>query len=298
MMAVSFYRRILFGLGITLFLFIPLNGQQRHTQSLSEIYFIDLGVVINPSNGDVVYNRQIENTSTEVDIRIKQVKSGTLNTTASQELFDSIERINFRLINLESSFNNEVMVLTSENIKLQQTLADALMPALEKPATPEIKTKPVDLLALENIDIKETPLVKSIEILMLEQSNKFDEDLYMTGMYAYQCGNFATALHCFDDLNLQSASLEKIENVLYWKADAYLQMHDYEQALISLDELLSYKKSDMADDALVKKGLLYKDLGDMDLAINTFKKVVIGHPESEYSRLATLEIKRGELAIQ
>ena len=54
----------------------------------------------------------------------------------------------------------------------------------------------------------------------------------------------------------------------------------------------------MADDALVKKGLLYKDQGDLGLALNSFKKVVVGHPESEYSRLATLEIKRGELALQ
>ncbi len=120
----------------------------------------------------------------------------------------------------------------------------------------------------------------------------------MAGMYAYQCGNLATALHCFNDLNLQSADLDKIENVLYWKADAYLQMHDYERALTVLDELLSYKKSDMADDALVKKGLLYKDQGNLGLALNSFKKVVVGHPESEYLRLATLEIKRGELALQ
>jgi tetratricopeptide (TPR) repeat protein len=120
----------------------------------------------------------------------------------------------------------------------------------------------------------------------------------MTGMYAYQCGNFATALHCFDNLNLQSAEIEKVENILYWTADIYLQIRDYDNALTTLDKLLKYKKSDMIDDALVKKGLMYKKLGSIDLAMNTFKKVVVGHPESEYSRLAALEIKRGEMSFQ
>ena len=42
----------------------------------------------------------------------------------------------------------------------------------------------------------------------------------------------------------------------------------------------------------------FKELGDMNLALNTFKKVVVGHPESEYLRLAALEIKRGEITLQ
>jgi tetratricopeptide (TPR) repeat protein len=298
MTAVSFYRRVLFGLGITFFLTIPISGQQHPSSSLSEIYLLDLGVVIEPSSGDVVYNRHIESPSKEVNIRVKQVKSGTLNTIANQELLTAIDRINTRLMNLETSFHNEVMVLVSENIKLQQILTDLSIPALEKPDLPEINMTLIDPQILENIEIKELPIVKSIVLVLPEQPNRFDMDLYMAGMYAYQCGNLATALHCFDDLNLQSADLDKIENVLYWKADAYLQMHDYERALTVLDELLSYKKSDMVDDALVKKGLLYKDQGDLGLALNSFKKVVVGHPESEYLRLATLEIKRGELVLQ
>ena len=116
-------------------------------------------------------------------------------------------------------------------------------------------------------------------------------------MYAYQCGDFSIALKCFDTLDLKIADMKTIENVLYWTADAYLHIYDYDQALTTLDKLLEYPKSDMVDDALVKKDLLYKELGNMNLAMNSFKKVVVGHPNSEYSRLAALEIKRGELAL-
>ena len=148
---------------------------------------------------------------------------------------------------------------------------------------------------IANLD--DLPIVQSIVILPI-QPNEFDEDLYRAGMYAYQCGNLSTALNCFSDLDLGQATVAQAENVLYWTADSYLQMHEFEKALATLDQLLNQKQSDMVDDALVKKGLLYKEMGDMDLAVNTFKKVVVGHPDSEYTRLATLEIKRREMAHQ
>ena len=297
MIAVSLYRRGLLILGITILLVFPLNGQQQTTSTLSEIFLLDLGLVIEPSTGEESYNRRVESPSKEVNIRIKQIKSGTVYSVATQELLTAIERINTRISALEKSFHSELIALKYENQELQQLLASA-RPVLEKPNLPYISFTTVEPQIIDNAHPVDLPVVKSIVVIPPDPYYGFDNKKYLKGMYAYQCENFSKALKCFDNLDLKTADMKTIENVLYWTADAYLHVHDYDQALATLDELLEYPKSDMADDALVKKGLLYKELGNMDLAMNSFKKVVVGHPDSEYSRLAALEIKRGELALQ
>ena len=46
------------------------------------------------------------------------------------------------------------------------------------------------------------------------------------------------------------------------------------------------------DDALIKKGLLHRKLGDENLALAAFNDVVLEHPNSEYLRLAQMELKK------
>ncbi len=297
MAAESFYRRVFFIFGITSFLVFPIKGQ-HHIAHPPEVFLLDLGIIIEPSTGNESYSRLITKPSNEVKIRIKHIKSGTADHFANQKLLTAIERINSRIVNLETSLQSELIALKSENIKLKGLLASAI-PVLEKPERPNVSISMDEPQSMDNLTFVELPVVKSIALVQPDPFiEKFNDNIYMMGMYAYQCGNFATALNCFNDLNLQSAKTEKAENILYWTADIYLQLRDYDNALTVLDKLLEYKKSEMTDDALVKKGLMYKELGSIDLAMNTFKKVVVGHPDSEYYRLASLEIKRGEMTFQ
>ena len=86
MSAESFYRRVLFILGIIFFLIIPINGQQQSSR-LSDVFLLDLGIVIEPTAGNESYSRLIESPSNEVAIRIKQVKSGAfLESLEGKEL--------------------------------------------------------------------------------------------------------------------------------------------------------------------------------------------------------------------
>jgi len=296
MTAVSLYRRGLLILGITILLVFPLNGQQQTTSSLSEIFLLDLGIVIEPSTGEESYDRRVGNPSKEVNFRIKQITSGKEYDVATQKLLTAIERINTRITALEKLFHSELIALKYENKELQQLLA-VTRPVLEKPDLPYISLTPVEPQIIDDEHLVDLPALKSIDVIPPDPYDSFDNKKYIRGMYAYQCGDFSIALKCFDTLDLKIADMKTIENVLYWTADAYLHIYDYDQALTTLDKLLEYPKSDMVDDALVKKALLYKELGNMNLAMNSFKKVVVGHPNSEYSRLAALEIKRGELAL-
>jgi len=46
---------------------------------------------------------------------------------------------------------------------------------------------------------------------------------------------------------------------------------------------------------LIQKGLLYRKTGQENLALETFSMVVNQFPESDYLRLAQLELKKAEL---
>jgi len=293
--AVFLIRQSILRFGLFVSTIIPLSGQEN--SPLNTGLLMDLGIVIESSTGNETYSRTIPNTSTEKSLAVQRLLSGDITSFINKDLLVSIDKINARLSDLETSFNSEVMALRSENTELKTMLASISTSKMVRPATPYTFMEENQPSDIHDLEIEDLPVFAGVEILPLK-SKLFDETLYRSGMYAYQCGNLATALSCFADISLDNASVAQAENILYWTADAFLQMHEYEKALATLDRLLNYASSNMAADALVKKGLLYKDLGDIDLAMNTFKKVVVGHPESEYTRLATLEIKRGEIKHQ
>ena len=58
--------------GLTLLMFIGwLSAQET---PLSEIFFLDLGIVIEPTNGSETYSRIINKPSKEVSFKIKKVE--------------------------------------------------------------------------------------------------------------------------------------------------------------------------------------------------------------------------------
>lgn len=270
---------------------------QRQTSSLSEIFLLDLGIVIEPETGSETYSRLIETPSREVNFRIKKVHSGSVYMAASDELLSAIERINVRISDMETSFKNELMALRAENKELKTVLTN-YQSINNEPKKPIIVAAPALPSPENDILIDPLPEVASIHIEPLSPDKSFNQRTYMAGVFAYQREDFASALKYFAKLHLELASLETIDNVMYWTADAYQQIHNDQKALEILDKLIENQNSYRLDDALVKKGLLYKKIGQLDLAMQAFSRVVKEYPNSEYTRLASLELKRVEMALQ
>ena len=105
------------------------------------------------------------------------------------------------------------------------------------------------------------------------------------------------ALTYFTSVNINLAPEKTAENIMYWMADAYQQSADYETALSLLNQITETGKRRI-DDALVQKGLLHRKMGQEDLAIAAFQDVVSLYPESEYLRLAQMELKKSDGMIQ
>ena len=273
--------------GLTILTIIGLLPAQE-TTPLSEIFFLDLGIVIEPSKGSETYSRLVQQPSQEVSFKIKKVESGSIYMASSKELLSTLNRINTRIERLESSFQTEMTALKQENVKLRHTLAEIQQ-------SPKNINRPKDIV-LEEPTRETEPLNEIVENLPLTKSTAkpvavFNHSTYMTGVFAYQREDYHVALNKFSELHLDDAPKKTAENILYWMADAYQQTGQYDKSLSLLNTITATGVLRI-DDALVQKGLLHRKMGDENLAMIAFSDVVSQHPNSEYLRLAQLELKK------
>ena len=273
----------------------------QSTASISEVFFLDLGIVIEPSVGNESYNRIVESPTEEIAFQIKKAQSGSVYMAASSEMLASLDRINDRITLLEKSFEQKISGLQDENKILKDMMMDINIGHTAVTMSPEqsMAENPVELLTESNEDLKpvdlesKTPLVsETVELPVIPSFNQQD---YMAGVFAYQREDFPMALDYFSNLVLDKSTKDIINNVLYWMADSYQQIGDFNNALISLEKILIDPDSEHLDDALIKKGLLHRKLGQTEESLIVFNQLVNNFPRSEYAKLARMEIKRAEI---
>jgi len=264
---------------ISLLFVVSANSQET---PLSEIFFLDLGIVIEPEKGNELYSRLVSKPSEEVTFKIKKVESGSVFMSSSKELLATLDRINDRIANLEQSFQSELGYLRDENKSLRESLASIA------------SSNNNQLQPIVSID---SPIKNFIVQKEIKPAPQFDKSAYMSGVFAYQKEDYKMALTYFTSVNINLAPEKTAENILYWMADAYQQSADYETALSILNQITETGKRRI-DDALVQKGLLHRKMGREKLAIAAFNDVVSLYPESEYIRLAQMELKKSDGMIQ
>ena len=250
---------------------------------LSEIFFLDLGIAIEPAKGSEAYSRLVDKPSKEVSFKIKQVESGSIYMATNTELLSTLNRINNRIEKLESSFKTEMNVMRQENVELKQAL---LSLQISKSSEFFVSTPTEEASPSLNVSAKDPPTVKP----GTKQRTNFDQSIYMSGVFAYQREDYKTAIQKFSKLKLSAAPQKTAENILYWLADAYQKDGQYDEALSLLNQITT-SGTLRIDDALINKGLLYRKMGNENLALLAFGNVVSHYPNSEYLRLAQMELK-------
>ena len=263
---------------IPIFLIGLLNAQES---DLSEIFFLDLGIVIEPAKGSEIYSRLVDKPSKEVSFKIKKVESGSVYMASSNELLTSLDRINDRIKNLESSLHSEINELRNENKQLRQDLSD-------------IKESKTQTMAIAQQPEEDSVVMGFGEIKEVSKETvTFDHSAYMSGVFAYQREDYKIALKKFSSLALKDAPEKTADNILYWMADSYQQDKQYIKALELLNQITS-NGGLRIDDALIQKGLLHRKMGNETQALTAFTNVVSNYPKSEYLRLAQLELKKSD----
>ena len=271
--------------GFTILTLIGLLSAQG--PPLSEIFFLDLGIVIEPAKGSEAYSRLVDKPSKEVSFKIKQVESGSIYMATNTEFLSTLDRINNRIERLESSFKTEINVMRQKNVGLQQALL-----SLQISKSPEFfdSTPTEEASSLLNVAVKDPAIVKPV---VTNQRSNFDQSIYMSGVFAYQREDYKTTIQKFSKLKLSAAPQKTAENILYWLADAYQQDGQYDEALSLLNQITT-SGTLRIDDALIHKGLLYRKMGNENLALLAFGDVVSQYPNSEYLRLAKMELKKSD----
>lgn len=271
--------------GFTILTLIGLLSAQG--PPLSEIFFLDLGIVIEPAKGSEAYSRLVDKPSKEVSFKIKQVESGSIYMATNTEFLSTLDRINNRIERLESSFKTEINVMRQKNVGLQQALL-----SLQISKSPEFfdSTPTEEASSLLNVAVNNPAIVKPV---VTNQRSNFDQSIYMSGVFAYQREDYKTTIQKFSKLELSAAPPKTAENILYWLADAYQQDGQYDEALSLLNQITA-SGTLRIDDALIHKGLLYRKMGNENLALLAFGDVVSQYPNSEYLRLAKMELKKSD----
>ena len=284
--------------------FLSIITAQSST-SISEVFFLDLGIVIEPSIGNESYNRVVEAPTEEIAFQIKKAASGSVYMAALSEMLASLDRINDRITLLEKSFQQKIGGLQEENQNLRDMIMDINTgtPVVHVDPGSSISENPVELSTASEEDARpvntelKTPFVfETVELPAgIPAIPSFSQQDYMAGVFAYQREDFQMAIDYFSNLVLDKSKKDIVNNVLYWMADSYQQLGDFNNAIIALEKILKDPDSDHVDDALIKKGLLHRKLGQAEESLIVFNQLVNNFPRSEYTKLARMEIKRAEI---
>ena len=89
--------------------------------SSADVFFLDMGIAIEPKNGSEKINRQLINPSSGINnkkvVRNKETRSIYMATTS--EMFSSLDKINDHVSAIEKSFASKLKNLEIEGIILQ-----------------------------------------------------------------------------------------------------------------------------------------------------------------------------------
>ena len=122
-------------------------------------------------------------------------------------------------------------------------------------------------------------------------------NLYNAAHEDYLRGNFDLAIQGFSEYAKRYPSTDLADNALYWIGECNYSKKQFKEAIEAFTRLLnSYKTSDKAAAALLKKGLAYLELGDRASAVINLQYVLYEHPGTKEAELARSRL--GSLGVK
>jgi len=121
--------------------------------------------------------------------------------------------------------------------------------------------------------------------------------LYNSAYEDYLRGNFDLAIQGFSEYTKRYPTTDLAANAAYWIGECYYSKKQYKEAIDAFTGMLNtYKASDKAGAALLKKGFAYLELGDRSQGVINLQYVIYEHPGSKEAdlartRLAALGVK-------
>ena len=268
----------------------------------SDIYFLDMGVVIEQKNGGGQKARLIKPNLNVNDKNMVSTKTnGSIYMATTSEVFSSLDKVSSHVSDLEKSFNTKVEVLERENSRLRNQVVNLKQKLnsqfIHLDYKEILKIKPVteELNLIENNDTdsgiskEDSPLDKMIDLSANQIG--FDESRYAFGVISYNKEDYGQCIEYLKELSLLEINERTSGNILLMLADSFEQVGRYKQAIKHLEKLSELDSEKYSDLALLKQGIIFRNLGMSNRAYGIFKSLVKKYPESKYVIFAQEEIK-------
>ena len=267
----------------------------------SDIYFLDMGIAIEPKNSGEKTARLIKPNLNVGNKNMVSTKSnGAIYMATTSEVFSSLDKVSSHVSDLEKSFNTKIGVLERENSRLRNQVVNLKQKlnsqyiSLDQKEILNIKpvTNELDLIGNKNIDLnmikEDGPLDKTIN-LSFDQIG-FDESRYASGVISYNKENYGQCIEYLKELSLLEINERTSGNILLMLADSFEQVGRYKQAINHLEKLSKLDSKKYSDLVLLRQGIIFRNIGMSSRAHGMFKTLVENYPKSEYSALAQEEI--------
>ena len=267
----------------------------------SDIYFLDMGVAIEPKNDGEKTTRLAKPNLIVGHKNMESTKSnGAIYMATTSEVFSSLDKVSSHVSDLEKSFNTKMEVLERENSMLRNQIVNlkkklnSQFISLDQKEILNIKpvTNELDLIGIKNIDLnmsrEDGPLDKTTNVT-IDQIG-FDESKYASGVISYNKENYGQCIEYLKKLSLLEINERTSGNILLMLADSYEHLGRYKQAIKHLEKLSKLNSEKYSDLVLLRQGIIFRNIGMSSRAYGIFKTLVENYPESEYAILAQEEI--------
>tara|TARA_S200000501_G_C20792188_1_gene730041 strand:- start:464 stop:1150 length:687 start_codon:yes stop_codon:yes gene_type:complete len=109
------------------------------------------------------------------------------------------------------------------------------------------------------------------------------------GLNSYQLGKYKDAIKYLNTINNSEINKIDKDKIDYLKANAYFNLGEYKKSEKILSSILSNERNSLSDDALLLKGMILKQLGKKQEALNVFIELASDYPNSEYYESAQIQ---------
>jgi len=109
---------------------------------------------------------------------------------------------------------------------------------------------------------------------------------YQNAYSEYSKKKYQKAISLFTDIIESNPEGDLSDNAQYWIGESYYGLKNYTRAIVEFEKVFTFKESNKDDDAQLKLGLCYLNLGQRDKAREEFQRLVDFYPDSDYKSKA------------
>lgn len=209
---------------------------------------------------------------------------------------------------VEKSFKSDVAAVRKISADLQATIdstktemralngkLDDMGLAIKKPSEDLARYRDdadKRIIALEDRVLKYQAAIDELNKKIAEMGQqkeivKTPDSIYMKGLETFKAGDMPAARDLFQKFLEDSPKHELAANAFYWIGETYYSEKNYEQAILSFQDVIkNYPQKEKIPAAMLKQAMAFKAIKDVKSAKFVLKKLVEGFPKAEESKKA------------